>query len=39
MPKLVGICLPCQIVDEVPTDDYDYVLDNVVTFKDDQQAT
>jgi len=37
MPKLVGICLPCQVVDQVPTDDYDYVLDNVVTFCDHQR--
>ena len=28
--KFVGLCLPCQIIEEVPTDEYDVVLDDVL---------
>mmetsp|Transcript_17200 Transcript_17200/g.25800 ORF Transcript_17200/g.25800 Transcript_17200/m.25800 type:complete len:202 (-) Transcript_17200:138-743(-) len=31
MPKLIGIALKCQIVDEVPVDDFDFILDEIVT--------
>ena len=30
-PFLCGFCLPCQIVDEIPTDEHDVLMDEVVT--------
>jgi len=31
MPTLIGIGLSCQLVDEVPVDEYDFVLDEIVS--------
>ena len=29
-PYLCGICLPCQLVEDIPTDEHDILMDKVV---------